>query len=66
MQSETARVLWSFHATTDPTSEDIPRDLIHTYKGSVSLNLLGGLPSAAADPEDIQTYDINVDSVSLR
>jgi hypothetical protein len=64
INSDTARVLWSFHATTDPTSEDIPFDLIHSYKGSASLNLLGGLPSAAPDPDDLQYYDITVDRVS--
>ena len=64
LQSETARVIWSFHSTADPTSEDIPFDLIHSYKGSASLNLLGGLPSAAPDPDDLQYYDITVDRVS--
>ena len=64
LQSNTARVLWSFHDTTDPTSEDIPSSLIHSHKGSVSLNLLGGLPSAPPDPEDLQFYDVTVDRVS--
>ena len=64
LQSDTARVLWSFHATSDPTSKDIPFSLIHDYQGSVSLNLLGGMPSAAPDPENLQYYDIRVDRVS--
>ena len=63
-QTETVKIIWSFHDTTDPSSEDISFDLIHTYKGSISLNLLGGLPSAAPDPDDLQYYDITVDNVS--
>ena len=64
MQADTARVIWSFHATTDPSSEDIPHDLIHTSSGSISLNLLGGLASAAPDPQDLKFFDIKVDNVS--
>ena len=64
LQTETAKVIWSFHDTTDPSSEDITFDLIHAYKGSISLNLLGGLPSAAPDPDDLRYFDITVDNVS--
>ena len=39
--------------------------MIHSYQGSVSLNLLGGLPSTPPDPEDLQYYDITVDDVSF-
>ena len=63
-QAETARVIWSFHATADPPSQDIPRSLVHSKKGSKSLNLLGGLPSPAPDPEDIKFFDVGVNSVS--
>ena len=39
---------------------------IHSHKGAKSLNLLGGLPSPAADPDDIKYIDIGVDNVSAK
>ena len=63
MQAETLKVLWSFRVNEDPVSEEIGYS-IHTYKGSRSLNLLGGLPSVAPDPDDLAYYDVVVDNVS--
>ena len=63
MQAETARVIWSFHATTDPTSEVLTSADRHSHKGALSLNLLGGLPDAAPDPQDLEYFDIKVDNV---
>ena len=57
-------MLWSFRVDEDPTSENIGFDLIHDYKGSRSLNLLGGLPSVAPDPYNLKAYDVVVDNVS--
>ena len=62
LQAETARVIWSFH-DTDPSSQDLTFSDIHSRKGSVSLNLLGGLPDAAPDPHDLDYYDVAVDKV---
>ena len=64
LQAETANVLWSFSTSEDPSSEELSFANIHTYKGAVSLNLLGGLPSAAPDPADLQYFDVTVDNVS--
>ena len=64
LQAETAKVLWSFHTSEYPSSEELSSANIHTYKGAVSLNLLGGLPSAAPDSDDLQQYDVTVDNVS--
>ena len=64
MKSETARVIWSF-ATNDPSSQDLMFSDIHSRKGSVSLNLLGGLPDAAPDPQDTETYDVTVNEVRV-
>ena len=63
LQTETARVIWAFHTTDDPMSEELTFSLIHSEKGSVSLNLLGGLPDVVPDPEDLQYFDIAVDNV---
>ena len=62
IQAETARVIWSFH-DTDPSSQDLMFSDIHSRKGSVSLNLLGGLPDAAPDPQDLEYYDVTVENV---
>ena len=64
LQTETTRVIWSFHATTDPTSEVLTSADRHSHKGALSLNLLGGLPDAAPDPQDLEYFDIKVDNVS--
>ena len=64
LQAETANVLWSFSTFEDPSSEKLSSANIHTSKGAVSLNLLGGLPSAAPDPIDLQYFDVTVDNVS--
>ena len=58
IQADTARVIWSFHPS-DPTSSGMLS--MHTKQGSVSLNLLGGLPSSTPDPDDLMTYDVLVD-----
>ena len=63
-QPETARVIWAFHATDDPTSEELTFSLIHSEKGSASLDLLGGLPDVAPDPADLKNFDLTVDDVS--
>ena len=47
-------------------SEDIPNSLRHTHQGAQSLNLLGGLSSAALDPEDLEYYDIRVGNVRIK
>ena len=65
MQAETARAIWSFHATTDPTSEVLTFADIHSHKGALSLNLLGGLPDAAPDPQDLDYYDVTINNVSI-
>ena len=65
LQAETANVLWSFSTSEDPSSEKLSSANIHTYKGADSLNLLGGLPSAAPDPADLQYFDATVDGVSV-
>lgn len=57
-------MIWSFHSSADPSSEDIPHDLIHTNKGSASLNLLGGLQTSPEEPSDLTAFDIRVDNVS--
>ena len=57
-------MIWSFRTGDDPASEELSFSDIHMRKGSVSLNLLGGLPSRAPEPEDLPYYDINVDNVS--
>ena len=57
-------MIWSFLTGDDPASEELSFDDFHSREGSVSLNLLGGLPSRAPEPEDLQYYDINVDNVS--
>ena len=64
LQAETARVIWSFRDAPDPSSQDLMFSDIHSRKGSVSLNLLGGLPDAAPDPQDLEYYDITVNNVS--
>ena len=64
LQAETARVIWSFNDAPDPSSQDLTFSDIHSRKGSVSLNLLGGLPDAAPDPQDLEYYDITVNNVS--
>ena len=64
MKSETARVIWSF-AAADPSSQDLTFSDIHSRKGSVSLNLLGGLPDAAPDPQDLEYYDVTVNGVII-
>ena len=56
-------MIWSFHETSDPTSQDIPNGLRHTHRGSQSLNLLGGLPSAAPDPDDLKSFYVGVTDV---
>ncbi|CAI8042465.1 DBH-like monooxygenase protein 1 homolog, partial [Geodia barretti] len=63
--TETARVIWSFHATTDPTSEVLTFADRHSHKGALSLNLLGGLPDAAPDPQDLEYYDVTVDEIII-
>ncbi|CAI8042462.1 DBH-like monooxygenase protein 1 homolog, partial [Geodia barretti] len=63
--TETARVIWSFHATTDPASEVLTFADRHSHKGALSLNLLGGLPDAAPDPQDLDYYDITVDAIII-
>ncbi|CAI8042477.1 DBH-like monooxygenase protein 1 homolog [Geodia barretti] len=65
IMAETARVIWSFHATTDPTSEVLTFADIHSHKGALSLNLLGGLPDAAPDPQDLEYFDIKVDNIVI-
>ena len=57
-------MIWAFHDTAVPTSQDIPNSLRHTHRGSQSLNLLGGLPSAAPDPDDLEYYDVTLDNVN--
>ena len=64
VQPETARVIWAFHDTDDPMSEELTFSLIHSEKGFASLNLLGGLPDVQPDPEDLQHFDLTVDDVS--
>ena len=61
-QADTARVIWSFNPS-DPTSSGMFSR--HTQQGSASLNLLGGLPSSTPDPDDLMTYDILVENVSV-
>lgn len=65
IRGETIKVLWSFRVDEDPTSENIGFDLIHDYKGSRSLNLLGGLPSVAPDPDNLKAYDVVVDNIEI-
>ena len=60
---ETARIIWSF-GPSDPTTLEIPLSFIHTHRGAQYLNLLGGLSSAAPDPDDLTYYDVTVDNVN--
>ena len=51
LQADTSRVMWSWHSG-DPASPD--SIMKHEYKGSKSINLLGGLvnaPSQLSDPD---------------
>lgn len=42
----------------------LTQDLIHSERGSLSLNLLGGLPEPPPDPDDLDYFDIRVNNVS--
>ena len=60
LQSSTARVVWSFNRNdpTDPSGSDAMR---HDYKGSKSLNLIGGIHNSRSIPTD--SLDIMVTNV---
>ncbi len=61
MQADTARVIWSYHSS-DPLSESaFPR---HEAQGSISLNLLAGLPEDRAEPDDTMKFPITVGNVN--
>ena len=63
LQSSTARVVWSFNRNdpTDPSGSDAVR---HDYKGSRSLNLIGGMhPSGSIPLPGTHSLDITVTNV---
>ena len=62
MQADTSRVVWSFQAN-DPTDPLGNTAMFHDHMGVSSLNLLGGLTNAPADPNDVQSFDIGVTNV---
>lgn len=59
----TVRVVWAFN-TNDPS--DLlsgSSSNVHDYKGSLSLNLLGGLTNPPPAPDDLQSFDMLVSNV---
>lgn len=62
MQVGTARVVWSFNINdpSDPLGMDAN---IHNYKGSLSINLLGGLINPPSEPADLQSFDLTISNV---
>ena len=55
MQADTSRVVWSWHSG-DPASPDSV--IQHEYKGSMSINLLGGLDNPPPQPSDSDSFII--------
>ena len=62
MQTATARVVWSFRAS-DPADSTGSTAEAHDHKGSLSLNLLGGLRDSPPTPDDMQSFDLAVSNV---
>jgi len=66
LQSATARVVWSFHSSMDPTPPDGADAVWHgaTNRGSASVNLLGGLSTANREPLERENFlDITVSHI---
>ena len=55
MQADTSRVVRSWHSE-DPASPDSVMQ--HEYKGSMSINLLGGLGNPRSQPSDSDSFII--------
>ena len=66
IQADTSRVVYSWQ---DQKPTVIDRDtytlLRHSDKGSASVNLLSGLPTAPAIPDNAQQFTVGVTDVSL-
>ena len=54
--------MWSFRAD-DPLDSTGSTPEVHDYKGSLSLNLLGGLRDSPPAPDDMQSFDLAVSNV---
>lgn len=65
VQTSTARVVWSY-SSVDPRHPSGSDALVHDYKGSRSMNLIGGLPTIDPAPLEGEPFiDIIVDNVSI-
>ena len=62
LQSGTSRIVWSLKNEDPPNGVD--GDFIaHDLKGSASVNLMGGLHNATADPPGTKSFNITVNRV---
>ena len=63
-QANTAKVVYSW-GSADPASATLTSDQYHgpVNRGSVSLNLLGGLRNKPPQPSDAQNFTIAVNKV---
>ena len=62
LQPDTAHVVWSFN-TADPTDPLGKMAKYHNFTGSVSINLLSGLPEPPAEQDNLQSFDVAVTNV---
>ena len=60
-QADTSRVVWSWHSS-DPSSVD--NILGHQFRGTTSVNLLGGLNDPPPEPDDKDSFIIAQNNVS--
>lgn len=54
--------MWSFKEQDPPNGAD-GQFILHDFKGSMSLNLLGGLVNPPSDPPGTESFAIEVENV---
>ena len=64
MQANTARVIFSWN-DNDPTTPDGSDAMRHMVRGSISINLLGGLPDPPPEPSDTRSFTFTVNNVCV-
>ena len=64
LQTGTSRIVWSFKEEDPPNGAE-GTFIAHDYKGSRSVNLLGGLLNPPSDPPGTQSFTLAVSNVCL-
>ena len=62
LQSGTSRIVWSLK-NEDPPNGVNGSFIAHDLRGSASVNLLGGLRNATADPPGTKSFNLRVNQV---